>query len=119
MQLRRAFPLFTLAGFLWFAAVVSAQSPTTGQITGVVKDASGAVVSGAKVTLTSAAGVQRETASDATGHYAFSLLPPGSYRVETEKAGFSKATAEERRCPHHRNNHSGHPPRRRFAKSCG
>ena len=76
------------------AALVSAQSPTTGQITGVVKDASGAVVSGAKITLTSTAGVQRETTSDGTGHYAFSLLPPGSYRLETEKAGFSKATAE-------------------------
>ena len=94
MQLRRAVSLFTVAGFLLLAALVSAQSPTTGQITGVVKDATGAVVSAAKVTLTSAAGVQRETASDATGHYAFSLLPPGSYRVETEKAGFSTATVE-------------------------
>ena len=28
------------------------------------------------------------------GHYAFSLLPPGTYRVEAEKAGFSAATAE-------------------------
>jgi len=95
MQLRRAVPLLILAGFFWFAALVLAQSPTTGQITGVVKDATGAVVSGAKVTLTSSAGVQRETASDATGHYAFSLVPPGSYRVETEKAGFSKAVAED------------------------
>ena len=95
MRLRRIVLLFTLAGFLLSAALVSAQSPTTGQVTGVVKDASRAVVSGAKVTLTSAAGVQRETASDAAGHYAFSLAPPGSYRVETEKAGFTKAVAED------------------------
>ncbi len=94
MQLRRAVPLFTLAGFLLFAALVSAQSPTTGQITGVVKDASGAVVNGTKVTLTNSAGVQRVTSSDASGHYVFALVPPGSYRVEAEKAGFSTATAE-------------------------
>lgn len=95
MQLRRAFPLFTLVGFLLFAILVSAQSPTTGQITGVVKDVTGAVVGAAKIALTSSAGVRRETASDAAGHYSFSLLPPGSYRVEAEKAGFTKAIAED------------------------
>src|SRR5208283_5426487 len=95
MQLRKAFSILTWASLLLFASLASAQSPTTGQITGLVKDASGALVGGAKVTLTSAAGVQRETASDATGRYVFSLVPPGSYRVEVEKVGFSKVTAEE------------------------
>ncbi|MFZ0418591.1 MAG: TonB-dependent receptor [Candidatus Sulfotelmatobacter sp.] len=94
MQLRGAVSLFTLALLFLLGSFMSAQSPTTGQITGVVKDPSGAVVSGAKVTLTSMAGVQRESASDASGHYAFSLIPPGTYRLETEKAGFGKATAE-------------------------
>jgi hypothetical protein len=81
-------------GFCLFAGAAQAQSPTTGQITGVVKDPSGAVVSDAKITLTSSAGVQREAISDASGRFAFALLPPGSYQVETEKAGFSKATTE-------------------------
>ena len=94
MQLRRAFPLSILAIVFWFAMLASAQSPTTGQIAGVVKDATGAVVAGAKITLTSSAGVERSTTSDGSGHYAFSLLPPGTYRVEGEKAGFSAATAE-------------------------
>jgi len=94
MQVRTAVSCIVLTGFLWFAGLVSAQSPTTGQITGVVKDPSGAVVSDAKLTLTSAAGVQRGTTSDAAGHYAFSLVPPGSYRLEAEKAGFSNALAE-------------------------
>ncbi|MGA7336287.1 MAG: carboxypeptidase-like regulatory domain-containing protein, partial [Candidatus Sulfotelmatobacter sp.] len=94
MQLRRVFPLSTLAVFFLFANLLSAQSPTTGQIIGVAKDSSGAVIPDAKITLTSAAGVQRETTSDGTGHYAFSLVPPGPYRVEAEKAGFGKATAE-------------------------
>ncbi len=94
MQLRKAISVFSWAGFFLLATLVSAQSPTTGQIAGVAKDATGAVVAGARITLTSSTGVERATASDASGHYAFSLLPPGTYRVEAEKAGFSKATAE-------------------------
>src|ERR1022692_1229058 len=94
MRLRSAVSISTLIAVLMFTCVVWAQSPTTGQITGVVRDASGALVGGAKITLTSSAGVQRETASDSAGHYTFSLLPPGNYRVEAEKTGFSTATAE-------------------------
>jgi hypothetical protein len=94
MQVRSAVSLFILAECFWFAGLAPAQSPTTGQITGIVKDPSGAVISQAKLTLTNSAGVQRETSSDGTGHYAFSLVPPGVYRVETEKAGFGKATVE-------------------------
>jgi hypothetical protein len=94
MQSRRAVSLLALAGFLLFAGLVSAQSPTTGQIAGVVKDMTGAVISGAALTLTSTAGVERETKSDATGRYAFLLVPPGSYRVEAAKTGFGNVTAE-------------------------
>ncbi len=94
MQVRSAVSLFMLAGFFWFAGMARAQSPTTGQITGIVKDPSGAVISEAKITLTNSAGVQRQTTSDGTGHYAFSLVPPEVYRVETEKPGFGKATIE-------------------------
>ncbi len=86
--------VFILGGYCWFVSNAHAQTPTTGQIVGTVKDPSGAVINDAKVTLTSPAGVQRETASGATGRYAFSLVPPGTYRVDSEKAGFSKATAE-------------------------
>ena len=94
MQLRRAVSFFTLTVFFLVASLMSAQSPTTGQIAGVVKDPSGAVISSANVTLTSTAGVQRTALSDAAGHYAFSLVPPGTYSLEAEKAGFGKETAE-------------------------
>jgi len=93
MKLRDVIAVVVL-GFCFLAGVTQAQSPTTGQITGVVRDPSSAVVSDAKITLTSSAGVQREATSDASGRFAFAFLPPGSYRVETEKAGFSKATTE-------------------------
>ena len=78
-QLRWAVALLVLGGLCWFAAgSARAQTPTTGQITGVAKDPSGGVVTDAKITLTSDAGVQRETTSQARGHYTFSLVPPGS-----------------------------------------
>ena len=85
MQLRRVFPLSTLAVFFLFANLLSAQSPTTGQIIGVAKDSSGAVIPDAKITLTSAAGVQRETTSDGTGHYAFSLVPLGPIALRQKR----------------------------------
>ena len=86
---------FVVCILLWLAGAVSAQTPTTGQITGVVRDPSGAVVSGAAITLSSAAGVQRNTVTDATGRFTFSLLPPGSYRLEAKKTGFAVTTAED------------------------
>ena len=94
-ELRWVMALSILGGFLLFAVGrAGAQSTTTGQITGVVKDPSGAVIADAKITLTSDAGVEREISSDATGHYTLSLVPPGNYRIETEKPGFGKATTE-------------------------
>ena len=65
-----------------------AQTATTGQITGAVKDPSGAVIAGAKVTLTSPAGAEREATTDAEGHYRFPLLPPGTYQLTVEAPGF-------------------------------
>ena len=94
MRLRWMVTSLLLAGLFLWAAMAGAQSPTTGQIMGVVRDSTGAVVSDAKITLTSSGGVERQTSSDAAGRFAFALLPPGVYRVETEKTGFSKATAQ-------------------------
>lgn len=65
-----------LAGaVIWLTCIAGAQTPTTGAIAGVVKDPSGAVVSSARVALSNAAGVERDATTDATGHYAFLLLP--------------------------------------------
>ncbi|MGB8012006.1 MAG: carboxypeptidase regulatory-like domain-containing protein [Terriglobales bacterium] len=75
-------------------AISAAQSATTGQIAGVVKDPSGALVSGAKVTLTSSAGIARETTTGTDGHYIYPLLPPGSYTVKIEAPGFQTFTAQ-------------------------
>ena len=61
-------------------------------ISGEVTDPTGATVSGAKVTVTNeATGVSRTANSNAQGRYTFGGLPPGSYRVEVEFAGFKLA----------------------------
>jgi hypothetical protein len=64
----------------------------TGQITGSVTDASGAVMPLVKITLTSqGTGLTRTTTTNETGAYSFPLLPVGAYSVTAERQGFSVA----------------------------
>src|ERR1700730_14270723 len=66
-----------------------------GSIVGRVSDTTGALVSGASVTLTSLATTEtREATTDDTGGYPFVNLIPGSYRVEIESAGFKHLTQD-------------------------
>ncbi len=90
----RAVRFSILYGLLWLTGTIGAQTTTTGQITGIVRDPSGAVVNGATITVSSSAGVDRETITDSTGHFTFSVLPPGSYHVVSRKAGFADTTAD-------------------------
>lgn len=60
-----------------------------GHLSGVVTDASGAVVSGANVKLMDENGlIVAQTTTDSSGNYSFSSLSPGNYRVQTERPGF-------------------------------
>ena len=71
-------------------ATLSAQVDT-GSITGIVTDASGAVVSGAKVTLTNeGTGTSLSTSTGADGVYDFSPVRIGTYRLEVSASGFKK-----------------------------
>ena len=61
----------------------------TALLTGTIKDASGAVVVGAKVTLKNAATNSERTAiSGRDGGYVFDLIPIGAYEVTVEQPGF-------------------------------
>jgi hypothetical protein len=71
-----------------------AQTATTGQISGVIVDPSGAVIPGAQLILTGDAGLRREAFSDTSGNYLFNLLPPGKYRLEVNAPGFKAVTLE-------------------------
>jgi hypothetical protein len=67
----------------------------TGNVVGTIKDSTGAVVPGAKVTLTNTqTGVTNEKTSDANGSYEFFTVRPGAYVVTAEKAGFSVALVD-------------------------
>ena len=74
---------------LFLAPNLGAQSPSTGALTGTIKDTTGAVVPNATVTATSAAtGQVRTTNTGGDGTYTLGLLPPGTYRLKFEAAGF-------------------------------
>ena len=69
---------------------VDAQQATA-LLTGTIKDSTGAVVPGAKVTLkNSDTNIARNVNSDKNGDFLFTLIPIGKYEVDIEKSGFSK-----------------------------
>ena len=68
----------------------------TGQLTGRVEDAAGAVVPGASVTVTNlATSAQRQATTGEEGSFAVPLLPPGRYKVEVSAQGFKRVLVEE------------------------
>src|SRR5437764_10527632 len=91
---RRLVSLFTISLVVGLASIARAQV-TTGTISGTVTDTNGAVVAGANVKATSlATDATRTTSSDGDGHFVFTLLPPGRYRVEVAAQGFQTYQAE-------------------------
>jgi hypothetical protein len=58
-------------------------------MSGIVTDASGAAVSGAKITVTApATGSSRDALTDTSGHYVIPLLPVATYVVRVDLSGF-------------------------------
>ena len=76
------------------AAELWAQSASTGAVSGMVQDKSGAVIPGTTVKLTNTGtGTVRTVATDNTGSFTFPLLPPGNYEAQFTAKGFKAATA--------------------------
>ena len=76
-----------LFAFLLLSSGLWAQS--TAQISGTVKDQTGADVPGADVTATQIdTGLKRSVKSDANGLYTLPTLPVGGYRLEAAAQGF-------------------------------
>lgn len=82
--------LAVLALLLSSVGLIAQESAVKGNIAGVVQDSTGAVVSGAKVTVTGAMGSKSAT-TEADGRFSFPLLTLGSYSVRVEKQGFRTA----------------------------
>jgi hypothetical protein len=71
------------------SSVAFAQANFQAQVRGAVRDASGAVVVGAKVTITeTATATSNSTTTDNRGFYTFNELHPSTYSVKAEMAGF-------------------------------
>jgi hypothetical protein len=82
-----------LVATLLISTLVAGQSSTTGEITGVVTDATGAVVLNVVVGLESIEkGFTQTTTTGALGVYCFPLLAPGSYVVSTTVPDFASAS---------------------------
>jgi hypothetical protein len=84
-----------LVASLGLGPQTAAQSTYTAQLSGVVKDASGGVIPGAKVVLTDeATGVGVTYSTDGRGIYVFTGMRPGSYTIRVEAPGL---TPQERK----------------------
>ncbi|HEY7181065.1 MAG TPA: carboxypeptidase regulatory-like domain-containing protein, partial [Blastocatellia bacterium] len=92
MRRRVVVTLITLSALVFVARWTAVAQTATGQITGVVKDANGAVLARAKVKVDNAlTGLARETTTNEEGVYVFPLLPVGVYAVTVEHQGFHAA----------------------------
>src|SRR5262245_47531656 len=80
-----------LAVGLIVAAVAIAQTGGGATLVGTVKDSSGSVVAGAKVTvLNTGTSFISETTTSAEGSYYVPYLIPGNYKITIEAAGFKQ-----------------------------
>lgn len=82
---------------LWLgsAAPLFAQSTSTGTVAGTVTDPSGAVVSGASITLTDlTTRTARTDTTNQAGRYIFVDVAPGTYEITVTKQGFATSKGQ-------------------------
>jgi vitamin B12 transporter len=89
-------PMAKLSGLLWSAlaflllAAGAAHAQDRGSLRGTIKDPSGALVSGASVTLKNdATRVTHKTLTDAAGSFSVTRLPAGQYTIRVQREGFA------------------------------
>jgi hypothetical protein len=93
-------PLFLFLSLLLFAVVLAhpravAQSGTSSALAGNVTDSSGASVARASVTATEInTKAVRTGQTDASGHYLFSQINPGTYQVTVSVDGFAPSVSD-------------------------
>ena len=64
-------------------------------LTGTVMDPTGAVIPNTKITITNKATQEvRHAQTDANGYFSQAFLPPGTYMVKAQAAGFQEVTAD-------------------------
>jgi hypothetical protein len=81
--------------FLWALSLTALAQQPVGSVEGTVTDQSGAVIAGAKVTVTEkATGRAINTTTNDSGYYIIRALLPGLYSVRIEQTGFSSTVNE-------------------------
>jgi hypothetical protein len=85
-----------LLAFVLLSLCAGAFAQGAGELTGLVKDSTGAVVSGVEVKLTNTAtGEVRTTVTTASGNYSFPALPiVGTYNMEVMAKGFKSTRVQ-------------------------
>ncbi len=84
-----------IAPLLLAVSAIYAQTITSGDVAGTVKDQTGAIVPGATVTLKSLdTGATRTQAANNSGEYRFSTLQTGSYQISATSPGLLSDTAK-------------------------
>src|ERR1700704_4435785 len=79
-----------------FAFAATSHAQFKASLQGTVMDAGQAAISGAKVTVTDqATGVTREAVTSDQGFYRINEMPPGSYTVMVEAAGFIQSVSKD------------------------
>ena len=80
---------------LFWSAALHSQAPTA-QMTGIVTDASGAVVPGAKIDVIEIdTGLHSDAATNSAGNYVIANLKPGNYKIAVRKQGFTTQTRDD------------------------
>ncbi len=84
------FSILAIAAMLMFVSLAGNAQTTNATLTGTVFDSSGAIVPKANVILTNeSSGDLRRTVSNSDGYFTFAAVPPGSYTIRVEMAGFA------------------------------
>ncbi len=94
--MRNRRPLFPsiLLSLVSICLSLHAQQPT-GSITGIVRDATGAVIPGAAVSLArQVTGVALQQTTSEAGMYTFGSLLPGTYQIKVAASGFKTAVLD-------------------------
>jgi hypothetical protein len=85
----------TFAVCVWLFLSLPCLAQTFGEITGEVKDSTGAVIPGVTVIAQNkSTNASRTVVTNNAGVYSFPALPPGTYTIKTEIDGFKTATRD-------------------------
>jgi hypothetical protein len=86
---RLCFSIISLFLISIFSIGLSAQTITSGDVTGTITDPTGGSISGASVTLTNVnTNVAQSMTTDASGTYRFPFIPSGTYKLVVSANGF-------------------------------